>query len=144
MDSTLVVLDGQLAKLVFLSTGGEPRRLVQLREGEGPGEIGQARDLARTDDGRLAVLDQGNRRISFFDLEGQFLSATPLPASLGLVTELISVGDVYWVTQVLHPEMAYPFAVAGLGSGAGRLREHRSLRSRCREPQERYLQAHEP
>ncbi len=58
----------------FLGTSG--------REGEGPGEFQEIRDLEPLPDGGVLVLDARQRRVSHFDPGGTFVGGWPLPSGL--------------------------------------------------------------
>lgn len=60
--------------------GGSARWLA--RWGQGPGEVGQVSALRISSDGRLAVLDIGNRRVMLLDTSGVVLHHWRLPIGL--------------------------------------------------------------
>ena len=83
------VADGLDPRIVLLDPGLDPVRVVG-KEGEGPGEYGLPRLLARADD-RILVLDGGNGRVTYLTLEGDFVGSQRFP---GLANDIAA-----------HPEL---------------------------------------
>jgi hypothetical protein len=74
------VLD-QLAQSIYVySASGTPERVIG-RSGQGPGEFQTAFAFDVAADGRLAVLDDGLRRVSLFDAKDAVVTTQPLGAS---------------------------------------------------------------
>lgn len=63
------------------------------RAGEGPGEYRQPIELELTRDGRLALWDFGNRRISVYEPDGTFLASHQVP------TNTLYAGRMFWATR---------------------------------------------
>jgi hypothetical protein len=77
-DGSIYVLDGQAQTIrIFDATG----RYVSTfgRAGEGPGELKQPGGMVFLPDGRLAVRDPGNARISIYSATGESLTTWPIP-----------------------------------------------------------------
>jgi DNA-binding beta-propeller fold protein YncE len=92
------------------------------RQGTGPGEFSEPRDVAVDAKGRLYVADAGNRRVQVFDSEGQFIATweggeEEFVEPLALVVD--SGGDIYVLDS--EPGWIYRFAADGtpLGRFAG-------------------------
>jgi sugar lactone lactonase YvrE len=71
------VLDHAQQSIVKFDRQGNHVRSFS-REGEGPGELRSAFQLAIAPDGEVVAYDPGNRRISFFDNDGGFLRSVSL------------------------------------------------------------------
>ena len=76
-DGRLFVVDRQGPVLREYNPHGEHVRDIG-RSGQGPGEIQQVSSLAILESGELAVADIGNRRVSYFSSEGDFLRSLPV------------------------------------------------------------------
>ena len=75
----LAVLDvGRSRAVVFDRDGNYVRQIG--RKGRGPGELLNPVDMAVGPDGKVYVLDSGNRRLSIFDSAGVFRSSFQVPA----------------------------------------------------------------
>jgi len=65
-DSTVYVADRDYQKVVVFQRDGTYDRVIVGGYGEGPGEFVRIRSISVSPDGRLAVLDEGNNRVSIF------------------------------------------------------------------------------
>jgi len=73
------------------------------RRGQGPGEIGGALSISLPKGANaLAVLDIGNRRLTFFALDGRFLRSLPLRRFWNDV-QVDSTGNIYASETVFKP-----------------------------------------
>lgn len=99
----IAVLEQDASRVSFFQADG---RLVGRfgAFGEGPGQLNRPRDLAYTDDGRLAIADSGNERVVLWNSAGRQLESSPLgqrplaltiePGSGDFLT-LLAGGDVW-------------------------------------------------
>ena len=92
------VADGLDPRIVLLDRNLDPVRILG-REGEGPGEYGGPRRLARADD-RILVLDTGNGRVAYLTLEGDFVESRRFPGLASAVAPhpelgLLVAGDAF-------------------------------------------------
>lgn len=76
------------------------------RQGEGPGEYKSRPQIAITSDGRLAMLDGGNRRVTFFDLDGNYLLDWPIPGNLRTTSGFTAdtAGNLWVNTLTIDPK----------------------------------------
>jgi hypothetical protein len=89
--------------LVFDSSGTRLHRVG--RQGAGPGEFNANSGMVVLRDGRLALWDSRNARISFFSPEGEFLTSWVVPAGFSTSNGLRSdtSGAVYLYRPVTAP-----------------------------------------
>ena len=71
-DGALYVGDRDFQKIVVFNHDGSLRRVIVGGFGRGPGEFTMLWDLAVSDDGLIAVLDEALNRVSLFDTTGAF------------------------------------------------------------------------
>jgi hypothetical protein len=74
-DGTLLVLDRDFQKIVLFEANADLKGLILGGYGEGPGEFTFPRHLSIDAEGRIVVLDRGNRRVTVFDSAGTYLSS---------------------------------------------------------------------
>ncbi|MCK4772333.1 MAG: 6-bladed beta-propeller [Candidatus Latescibacteria bacterium] len=96
-DGTRYVLEGKDARILrfdavgaFLGSFG--------RQGAGPGEFASPTDLTILPDNDLLVADSGNRRLSRFTQDGEFLDSVTLQRDLGQIVAS-RTGDIYLHAQ---------------------------------------------
>jgi hypothetical protein len=97
------VLDFKLYCIKKYNAEGE-LLMTFSRQGEGPGELGRAYDMAMTADGNLVVFDSDNHRLTVFDRDGEYVDSrgfqgygTGLLASQdGSVYVRVSVFTEHW------------------------------------------------
>ncbi len=68
-DGNVYLLDAQLCQVHVYSPDGEHLRTL-FRQGEGPGEVTSARDMALFDDGRVGVIQEFPGKMVMVDREG--------------------------------------------------------------------------
>ncbi len=68
-EGNIYVLDGQLCQVSVYSPRGELIRTL-FREGDGPGEVRQPRDMVLMPDGRIGLVQEFPGKIVFVDAEG--------------------------------------------------------------------------
>lgn len=91
----IYVADAAANRIVVIDPGGALIRTLG-REGQGPGDFQAPSALRVLADGRLAVYDRTNRRLSFFDLDGRLSGERSLAAHPALFTPQIdSRGDIF-------------------------------------------------
>jgi hypothetical protein len=71
-EGNLYILDEQAANIKVFDQNGNFLKTIG-RKGQGPGEFGLPISLALTPDQQILVNEMGQRRLLFFDLEGNFL-----------------------------------------------------------------------
>ncbi len=94
-DGRLLVLGVSEVVIVDPRTGAK----VQLgREGQGPGEYSSPAAVQVLQDGRLAVLDRSNARLTTWQSDGALDTtvSVPLFAALNFVVDLDAQGRIYW------------------------------------------------
>lgn len=73
------------------------------RQGQGPGEfMGNPScplDIVYGNDGKFYVADAGNRRVSIFSKEFEFLSSAKMPDGISDVPQVNSSGDLYFLSN---------------------------------------------
>lgn len=105
---------GSLAIMVFRPDGSLERRVGQ--KGSGPGEFQQNNGMAVLPDGRLAVWDSRNARISFFTPEGEFEKSWPHTAGFSTSNgvRIDTAGGIYIRRPVADPTPEDAFWRMGL------------------------------
>ncbi len=77
-DATLAVADATQHQVVVFDTAG--RELARLgRTGRGPGEFASGGPLLANPRGEIVAADMLTSRVSWFDAQGRFVKAVPLP-----------------------------------------------------------------
>jgi hypothetical protein len=79
--SSGVIVANDLRRLMYFSPDGRLLR-VAGREGRGPGEFMQTRDLCLIKGDRVAVTDYASQRVAVFDSVGRLLQAAPRPGDM--------------------------------------------------------------
>lgn len=93
---SLFVLDRDYQKIVVFGPDGSFGRLILGGYGDGPGEFNRPRGLSVSGAGEIAVLDQGNVRLTRLTRSGGYLSSFRTnPRDLDLQTR----NDTFFVTQ---------------------------------------------
>jgi hypothetical protein len=72
-DENIYVLDGETANIRIFDTHGKFIKTIS-RRGQGPGELQNPRRIQITPQDEIMVYDSGNRRLSFFSLDGKFIN----------------------------------------------------------------------
>jgi DNA-binding beta-propeller fold protein YncE len=92
------VSDGYVnSRVVQFSADGRFVRIFGGKKGAAPGELDTPHGVAVDAQGRIAVADSGNKRVSIFSKDGAFLKAVPAPSRGGIVATpdgAIYVSDV--------------------------------------------------
>jgi len=98
-DGNIYTLDPKLVEVRRFSPEGKLLKLFG-RKGKGPEEMDRPRSIRVTDQNELMFIDAGNRKITFYSLDGEFLRFIPTYKwSLGKI-KLDSKGNV--VTDLTH------------------------------------------
>ncbi len=98
-DGTILVFDRMASEVRTFDAEGRHLRSIG-REGAGPGEFSSsASGMFLMADGRLAVPDMRNTRITWLDLEGSFVSSTPTSYASGFPVLWDSDGSGRLVVQ---------------------------------------------
>lgn len=122
-DGNLYVLDPSWNKIIVFSADAEVVRVLQLRVGDGPGEVRRARDLAWTAHGDLAVLDTQLSRVVLLSMSGEPAGSIQLDARVPV--SMVITGDTIWISsstifRTNGPSLwAFDMTGALLGSGSG-------------------------
>lgn len=103
-DGRLFVFDRPSNVLLVFDAAGELLHRVG-RQGAGPGEFNSNNGMVVLRDGRLALWDSRNARISFFSPDGEFLTSWVVPAGFSTSNGLRSdtTGAVYLYRPVTPP-----------------------------------------
>ncbi len=103
-DGRVYVFDAPSRRIFVFAPDGALQRVVG-RKGAGPGEYNSDNGMVQLKDGRLALLDAQNARLSFLSRDGDFLTSWIVPAGFstndGVRTD--STGAVYLVRPVSAP-----------------------------------------
>jgi hypothetical protein len=106
-DGTLVVLDGSDLRLVVVDPVRDSVTARFAPRGQGPGEVWSANaQIWPEDHTTLGILDMGNRRVTYFSLEGEFLrsNAVDAPGGGGMTTQRPGTGETFAWRYFRDPE----------------------------------------
>lgn len=103
-DGRVFVPDEGSMRIFVLDSAGALVRTIG-RKGAGPGEFDQFNGLRALADGRLAVLDVGNARVSFFSATGDFETSWRVPTGHFANDQLVAdaAGTLRMVLPVTPP-----------------------------------------
>lgn len=100
-DERIYVLDGHGPVVRMYGPDGTYLQDIG-REGEGPGEYKQPDSgLVFLPDGRLALRDPGNGRISLYDADGEYLDSWPVAGSMNTSNPMVVTRDGIALTPVI-------------------------------------------
>lgn len=100
-DERIYVLDGHGPVIRMYGPDGTYMQDIG-REGEGPGEYKQPDSgLVFLPDGRLALRDPGNGRISLYDADGEYLDSWPVAGSMNTTNPMVVTHDGVALTPVI-------------------------------------------
>ncbi len=87
-DGCIFALDMQDKKVKVFDSQGDFIKAFG-KEGQGPGELSMPSGISMTPEGELMVEDAMNRRLSYFNLDGEFLRQLSIAEKTGLVNLII-------------------------------------------------------
>jgi sugar lactone lactonase YvrE len=124
-DGSIFVVEGQGPVVRKYAPDGKYLHDIG-REGEGPGEYKGYPEIAITPDDYLALVDGGNRRVTFYDLDGNHVSDWPLPADLLRASKLTvdTAGNLWVETMTMdreRPEWDWPRSMVKFSPTGDRL-----------------------
>lgn len=100
-DERIYVLDGHGPVIRMYAPDGSYLQDMG-REGEGPGEYKRPDSgLVFLPDGRLALRDPGNGRISLYDADGEYLDSWPIAGSMDTSNPMVVTRDGVALTPVI-------------------------------------------
>jgi hypothetical protein len=98
-DGDIIAVDAQAPVIRQYDANGRYVRDIG-REGAGPGEYRRVTEMQILADGRLAILDPGNTRISIYDSTGVFIASHRVEGVYGVDAFVVDTLGNFWVKQL--------------------------------------------
>lgn len=100
-DENIYVLDNETANVRVFDKQGKFIKTIG-RKGQGPGEMQSPRRIQITPQDEIMVYDLGNRRLSFFSLDGKFIKQISAASVLAILSLKIDSNRNFIVSEIFR------------------------------------------
>jgi len=100
-DENIYVLDGETANIRIFDRYGKFIQTIS-RRGQGPGELQSPRRIQITPQDEIMVYDSGNRRLSFFSLDGKFINQIVVGRVLAILSLKIDSNRNFIISEIFR------------------------------------------